>query len=84
MDRKSTCADCSDIESSLLREVHQCEVKSSTMSLVALPRTAEKTTREMLLTIHLLLLLVLHVFGQQERDRACTMLIVIDQVNHQT
>ena len=34
----------------------------------------------MLLTIHLLLSLVLHVYGQQERDRACTMLIVVDQV----
>ena len=32
-------------------------------------------------TIHLLLLLILHhVHGQQERDRACTMLIVVDQV----
>ena len=45
--------------------------------------SAEKTTGEMLRTIHFLLLLVLHVYGQQERDRACTMLIVVDQVNHQ-
>ena len=46
--------------------------------------SAERTTGEMLLTFHLLLLLVLHVYGQQERDRACTMLIVVDQVNHQS
>ena len=40
-----------------------------------------KTTGEMFLTIHLLLLLILHhVHGQQERDRACTLLIVVDQV----
>ena len=42
--------------------------------------TAEKKTGEMLLTIHLLLSLVLLVYGQKERDRACTMLIVVDQV----
>ena len=43
-------------------------------------KPAKKTTGEMLLTIHLLLSLVLHVYGQKERDRACTMLIVVDQV----
>ena len=42
--------------------------------------TAEKKTGGMLLRIHLLLSLVLPVYGQQERDRACTMLIVVDQV----
>ena len=43
-------------------------------------KPAKKTTGEMSLTIHLLLSLVLHVYGQKERDRACTMLIVVDQV----
>ena len=42
--------------------------------------TAEKKTGGMLLKIHLLLSLVLHVYGLRERDRACTMLIVVDQV----
>ena len=34
----------------------------------------------MLLTVHLLLLLIISASGQQERDQACTMLIVVDQV----
>jgi len=33
----------------------------------------------MLLTVHLLLLLIISASGQQERDQACTMLIVVDQ-----